>query len=101
MESFDFVRLRPHHEVVKAGLAEDVDVRVMAEPGRAYAMFVDGGGPRERFGVVLPGGRYHEKWINTKTGKVLASETLTHEAGQKTLQSPEYEEDIALGIRQV
>src|SRR5205823_1661862 len=73
-------------------------VRVLAEPGKAYAVYVKGGS-RAELVLMLPAGSYQAEWVNTLTGKVDKREVFAHAEGNKTLQSPVYAEDVALRVK--
>ena len=107
IEGFDFVRMRPCDECIEritirpTASAKKTDkkptVRVLAEPGKAYAVYVNGG-QQAQFAIKLPAGNFAAEWLDTKNGKVDRSETFRHEGGTKTLSSPDYAEDIALRL---
>jgi hypothetical protein len=46
----------------------------------------------------LPGGRYNFKWINTLNGIIVKSGKLTVKSSPVILESPDYNDDIALKI---
>ena len=46
----------------------------------------------------IPKGKYKADWINTKTGKVEKNQMFEHSGGTRTLNSPGYNDDIALRI---
>lgn len=94
---FDFVRMRPDNSVVKTALPKEITARVLAEPGQAYAIYVNGGGLTE-LAIELPPGEYGSEWLNTKTGQTDKAEPFRHEGGVRTLQPPTYVDDIALRI---
>jgi len=116
MESLPFVRMAPAPEIVKSLTSAGVSVRVLAEPGKAYAVYLHHGRPvkknepgavpyvvdskvqREELRVALPRNSYLAEWINTKTGDVQKVERFHHEGGAKTLASPGYVEDVALRV---
>ena len=99
--------MAPHNEVVAGGTVRSslsgvpaqakVTARVLAEPGKAYAVYVLGGKSAELV-VTLPAGKYLSEWIDTKTGRAVRAEQFEHGGGTRTLASPPYEEDIALRI---
>jgi len=97
INGFDFVRMRPLNGIVKGGPAGKTTVRVLGEAGRAYAVYVNGGGLK-RLGLDLPAGRYAAEWVNTKSGHVDRKETFSHGGGVKGLAAPPYREDVALRI---
>ncbi|MGQ9589297.1 MAG: hypothetical protein ACUVYA_03265 [Planctomycetota bacterium] len=98
VESFDFLRMRPEPGVVRGGVPEKARVQVLAEPGKAYAVYVTGG-RRAHLELDLPAGKYRVEWVDPLTGGVSAAPDLEHPGGPATLRSPEYPEDIALRIR--
>lgn len=111
MEGFDFIRMKPRNDVIKGGRvtaelsgpSEDAKVsratvRVLAEEGRAYAIYVLGGTQAEVV-LELPAGRYQVDWLNTKNGRIDKSESIEHAGGQWKLVSPAYTEDIAVGVK--
>jgi len=100
INGFDFVRMKPHDETVCGGVPENGSVRVLAEPGVAYAIHVLGGS-QAQLALNLPAGRYRADWVNTKTGAIDKTESLEHDGGEARLASPPYETDIALRIRRL
>lgn len=108
MNSFDFVRMSPKNHLIKGGAVSaplhgepaqaSVTARCLAEEGKAYAIYVRGG-TQANLLVELPAGSYKAEWINTKTGKVEASDEFEHAGGKRKLGSPSYSEDIALRIK--
>jgi hypothetical protein len=111
MDGLDFVHMKPDNAVIQGGavtsrLSGDgtaakeakATVRALAEPGKAYAIYVKGGVKAE-LSLELPRGAYKADWVNTKTGQVDKAEDFDHAGGAKMLISPAYEEDIALRIK--
>jgi len=110
IEGFEFLKMRPANEVIRA-VPPDTSARVLAEPGRQYAIYLHHGRivkdarPRYQIGagertatlsLDLPAGNYAIDWVDTKTGAVAKSEGLS---GAGEITSPAYSEDIALRIR--
>ena len=99
--------MAPHNEAVDSGTVRAslsgvpaqarVSARVLAEPGKAYAVYVLGGSAVELV-LSLPAGDYLAEWVDTKTGKIAGTEKFAHAGGARTLTSPQYQEDIALRI---
>ncbi|HZT81996.1 MAG TPA: hypothetical protein VFA26_17350, partial [Gemmataceae bacterium] len=109
LEGFDFVRMKPSNGVLKGGSATaaftagptpeaKVTARVLAEPGKQYAIYVRGGTQAELV-LELPAGTYRAEWVDTKTGKAARTEDIEHKGGTRKLASPAYTEDIALRIK--
>ena len=102
IEGFDFLRMAPMPGALKqsritGALADKAAVWVLAEAGRAYAVYVKEGAGAE-LALALPTGDYGAEWLNPRTGSVEKTETLRHEGGDRMLVSPAYSEDIALRV---
>ncbi len=97
IEGFDFVRMRPANEVLRGKLPGKVTVRVLAEPGKQYAVYVLGDG-LDTLQIDLPAGAYRVQWVNTKTGAVDKEESIDHPGGTRQLAAAKYTEDVALRI---
>jgi hypothetical protein len=98
LAGFDFIHMAPDDRLIVGGVPAKATARVLARPGKAYAIYVNGG-HRADLLLVLPAGRYRAEWLNTRTGAVDKAEEVDHKGGGVTLVSPDYDEDIALGIR--
>jgi hypothetical protein len=97
IDSFDFVHMHPDSADIKA-VGNAAKIYALAQPGKAYAVYVDGGGPGTTLLCNVTAGRYHAEWINTLTGMVAKTEDVSHAGGPLTLASPPYSEDIALKL---
>jgi hypothetical protein len=97
LESFDFTRMRPDQAVVRGGLHEGQRARVLAEPGKQYAVYVFGG-TQATLRLDLPKGKYAAEWVNPLTGKTDRREEIAHDGEEVSLTSPEYAEDVALRL---
>ena len=97
IDSFDFVHMQPDKSDIKA-VGNAASIYTLAQPGKDYAVYVDGGGPGITLLCNVPAGRYHADWLNTLTGAVDKTENVTHGGGTLTLTSPPYSEDIALRL---
>lgn len=100
LESFDFLKLKPDNSVVKSGVPRGATVRVLAEAGRAYALYLRGGS-QARLTLSAPAGRYRAEWVNPRNGAVERREDVEHRGGEFKLESPTYSEDIALRIKRI
>jgi hypothetical protein len=99
VESFDFVRMAPSEAILKESrITSSGSVRCLAEAGRAYAIYVNGG-TRAELVLELPAGKFKAEWVSARTGKVAKTETFTHTGGTRMLSSPAYTEDIALRLK--
>jgi hypothetical protein len=97
LAGFDFVRMAPDPALIVSGVPAKGAAYGLAEPGRAYAIYVAGGTQTE-LGLQLPAGRYRAEWVDTHTGAVAKGADLDHTGGRIVLASPRYIEDIALRI---
>jgi hypothetical protein len=95
---FDFLRMTPAQDVVKGGVPKGGAAYALARKGREYAIYVRGGEITE-LAIELVAGNYTASWLDTKTGKSLATSDHDHRGGPLKLASPAYQEDIALAVR--
>lgn len=95
LDGFDFVRMRPDRDVVV--LAPGATREALADPGRAYAVYLEGV-LRGDLVLQLPGGRYRATWVDVTTGAELGSEETTHPGGKLRLRPPAYREAVALRV---
>ncbi|MBN1844477.1 MAG: hypothetical protein JW810_02260 [Sedimentisphaerales bacterium] len=93
----DFIHMRPDDSVIRAGVPEKATARALVLPGRAYALYLNGGSQAE-LRLELPKGDYRAEWVNTRTGRIDKSQDLNHAGGLALLASPAYQQDIALRI---
>ncbi len=109
MGRFQFLKMKPDETAVTSSHP----VRVLAEPGRQYAVYLHHGkvmnGYRPRyivetkrqttaFTVHLPPGEYTAQWWNPQSGPVGQPEVFSHTGSGKQFNSPQYSEDIALEL---
>jgi hypothetical protein len=99
LERFDFIEMSPLHGIVERAPAGST-FRVLADPGRAYAVYL-AGGRASPLVLDLESGRYRAQWIATEDGAVLKEERFGHDGGPRPLLPPPYDEDIALAIETV
>jgi hypothetical protein len=95
INGLDIVRLKPDKSFLQRGVPKGA--AVLAEEGRQYLIYLDGGSGAE-LTLALPGGTYQAAWIDTKTGRVENQERFRHPGGSKRLASPAYVDDIVLRI---
>jgi len=62
-----------------------------------YAIYLDGNGPTD-LSLNLPGGRFETWWVDLRTGAVEARRTFGHKGGPIFMQSPPFQEGIAMRI---
>jgi hypothetical protein len=75
-----------------------VTPRVLSNPGKAYAIYLDGNGPTNLI-LELPPGEYSSEWLNPKSGSVEQLESFIHKGGERILTSPVFQDGIALRLR--
>jgi hypothetical protein len=111
LEGFDFVKMKPANSALRKNTIKPEPTppgakpgpaptaRVLAEPGRQYAVYVRGGVAAELL-LELPEGTYRLDWIDPRSGKLLLGHVFQHGGGgARRLPAPAYTEDIALRIR--
>src|SRR5271169_1012811 len=95
LQSFSVVDLRPDTRTVKH--TAGATARVLSNPGKQYAIYLDGSGPTE-LTLELPRGQYSCEWLNVKTGTIEQLEDFIHEASNKVLTSPAFQNGIVLRL---
>ncbi len=115
INDFNFVRMRPNNSILRGGLPASLAARVLAEPGKAYAIYLHQAvttqdsanrtgaaepGKPEAFELALdlPPGRYHAEWVNPLDGSVAREEKFKHSGGPCRIPPPPFSEDAALRI---
>ena len=107
IEGFDFIRMKPDSTVIKGWVTEGVSAVVLSEPGVAYAIYLRKLDLKDITPVTgelafdLPSGNYKAVWLDPTTGKLEPETTFTHPGGEKKLNSPLFDLDIALDIRRM
>ncbi len=95
--SFDFLKMAPDDTVIKGGMPSGATARALAEPGTAYAIYIQGGS-QVNLMLDIPAGDYRAEWLNPHTGAIDRAQDVSHDGGNLTLASPPYSEDIALRL---
>ncbi|MBK9139265.1 MAG: cellulase family glycosylhydrolase [Verrucomicrobia bacterium] len=110
LRGFDFIRMRPAPECITAGVPAKHRAYVLAEAGRAYALYLardtkakdaPTGPQTASLELAVPDGRYAVEWVHPRTGAVEARAAVTSAGGRVTLTTPAFEEDIALALRRL
>jgi hypothetical protein len=96
LQSFTLVDLRPDAHTVKR--AAGATARVLSNPGKEYAIYLNGNGPSD-LTLELPPGSYSSEWVNIATGKSEQWEKFAHKGGAKVLQTPAFQNGIALRLK--
>ena len=108
---FEFVKMKPDNSVLR-NVSPELTASALVESGRSYAVYLHVPLPKKpkdlskhlqsdiqaTVGLRLSKGDYTAEWIDTKTGRVAKSERFTHGKGDRKLQSPRFDNDIALRI---
>ena len=95
LRSFDLVKMRPDPLAVVS--APGLYTQTLSSPGEQYAVYATGAGPG-RLGLAIPAGAYAVEWIDTKTGAVIKRERVPNGGGMAVVESPAFDEDIALRL---
>jgi hypothetical protein len=98
MRSLTLANLRPDLSSVRH--AAGVVARVLSNPGKQYAIYLDGNGPTV-LTLDLPGGNYTGEWLDVRTGIHVKSEKFEHRGGEKDLESPDFSKGVALRLDRV
>lgn len=98
IHSFDFVKMKPDNSIIKGGVPAGATARVLAEPGKACAIYMHGGTQATALRLDLPPGLYRVTWFNPATGMQSVPNNLEHRGGVATFAPPAYTEDIALKL---
>ncbi|MGC2528490.1 MAG: hypothetical protein WA639_12130 [Candidatus Acidiferrum sp.] len=94
--SFSLVDLHPDFRAIKH--AAGGTPRVLSNPGKEYAIYLDGNGPTS-LTLELPPGSYSCEWVNVATGRSEQWEKFAHRGGEKVLQSPTFQNGVALRLK--
>lgn len=97
LAGFDFLKMAPDPSLIVSGVPPKGAAYALADSGRAYAIYLHGGN-RAELGLDLPAGKYQAEWVDTRTGEIVAGQSLDHGGGRAIVRSPGYSEDIALRI---
>ncbi len=95
IERFDFLRMKPDNRVIVGGIPQGATARALVDPGLQYAIYINGG-TKARLELDLPPRDYVGAWVDPRDGKEV--KPIETSGGRVTLESPDYQEDIALRI---
>jgi hypothetical protein len=115
VDGFDLVRMKSDPAAIRS-MRGDVNVRTLSRPGGEYAIYLsrlveekgsDGKGTGQfrdpaagktaLLELNLPGGSYAGEWVNPRTGE--RTPRKLDGAGAVTIETPSFEEDLALRLR--
>jgi hypothetical protein len=95
LQSLPLADLAPDHNTVNHAGA--TYARVLSNPTKTYAIYLDGNGPADLI-LDLPAGNYSGEWINTESGQTTAVPRFEHTGGDQVLHSPAFHDGIALRL---
>jgi hypothetical protein len=96
LSGFDLRRMQPHTELHPH--AHGGVTHVLADVGRAYAVYLEKMPPNMDLKLMMPRGAYSADWIEPATGRVLSHDSFRHSGGVRKLPLPAFDEDCALKI---
>jgi hypothetical protein len=97
VHGFDFLRMQPARDVVRAELPKGARCQVLAEAGRQYAIYFKGA-PRLRFEIELPGATYRIEWLDVVNGRSQTAAPLVHSGGRAEFEIPPELNEVAMKI---
>ena len=100
IESLDFIHMIPDNSIVKKLHTLNGTGYMLAQHGKAYAMYIGGHGEADLL-IDIPVGEYDVEWIEPVTGKTVSKERVSHPGGLMRAAYFGYKEDIALKIIRV
>jgi hypothetical protein len=95
IHSLDFVRMKPDTSTIVK--SDGARVRMLSEIGKSYAAYVYNG-TGCRLTLDIPSGKYNFDWTDTRDGSVSGKGRIKHRGGELLLESPAFNDDIALKI---
>lgn len=98
---FDFIHMKPAPEVIKGGLPAGARGYALGKSGEEYAIYI-GPAPDRRsieLELALPEGSYGLEWVDPMSGRKTDGGIVRVAGGVAKVRSPEYQEDLALGVR--
>jgi hypothetical protein len=95
LRAFDFIRMKPAHQLVKGGAPGEVGFQVLAEPGKQYAIYLRG---RRSVEIDLPAGSYRGEWLDAVSGRRTPVLLSGHQGGTAVLRPPPFAQDGALRL---
>lgn len=99
INGFEFVKMKPDSTVITGPVPQGTWRGVLAESGRAYAIYLRAGADNGVLEVALPAGAYRAEWVSPLTGAVVKTDDFQHAGGAKRLTAPEPAGETALSIK--
>jgi len=108
----DFIKMKPVQNYQQSRFPEKVTVRMLAEEGKQYLIYINNWHPGKdvqrvpeglnltdsEVTVDLPSGNYSFEWIDPVTGQRTRQLLTSHKGGERTFVAPEFKEDLVLLI---
>ncbi len=95
LRSFDLVKMRPDPLAVTS--APGCYTQALSSHGAQYAVYATGAGHCP-LALAIPTGVYMAEWVDTKTGTVIKRERVANGGGVAVVESPAFDEDVALRL---
>ena len=101
-DEIDFIRMRPANELITDTAHAYSLVRVLAEEGSRYLLYMEKDpeipSGTSTLSLTMPAGTYNGAWIDPLTGVRIPFSLEAREGGAQVLEVPEFNRDIALII---
>lgn len=94
----NFIKMKPDNSILKVSKGNLADFQVFAESGKQYAIYLEKGNLLE-LTLQIPDGKYTVEWVNTLTGNIVRSESISATNRSTTIVYPDFQEDIVLKIK--
>jgi hypothetical protein len=95
ISKFDFLSMRPDSMLV-TNRSQFASAHALAEPGKQYALYINGKGPHH-LDLSLSAGTYDLEYLDPATGSIQRGQAFTS-SGAVKLTTPAYQEDVAIRI---
>jgi len=98
--NFNLKDMLPYDELVGSVPSGLVSYHTLADPGKDYVIYINGntGSRKTRIKIILEEGSYIARWFDPKTGQFLPLMSKGKGGSKKSIQIPEFDEDIVLYV---
>ena len=98
MSGLDLQQMQPNRDGLRQWPLFAAQAYLLEDTGKVYAMYLKGGKGTRVSTLLLevPAGKYQTSWFNPRTGDVDQQPAFDHPGGPMKLQTPGYDEDIAV-----
>jgi len=105
MQSINYVNMKPiNSEMVRVSEGGTADIYGLVEEGKLFALYLSGEDTTNAGSIIeinLPAGSYNITWIDTKSAAETVTGLANHTGGWIGINSPAYNEDIAIKLARV